>query len=568
MNNGIPRLLSSRALSTTRRKMPDSLTIAVFSTAIVLGILRFLSDEQQQSQLGWGWNAFLLLSAIYLVLSLYSTVIYPELVSPLRYVPRANRWLPRKLYNQLVLQKTPVEVLTQIARERPGNSLLALREPTGVTLLVTEPSVVTELLVSHASDFEKPTALQGFFKLLTLDGLLTVTGDQHKSLRKRSLGHFSFRSVKELYPLMWRHALHFAKAVETKLDGVVKDENGSLTGTVELSDLTNEITINVIGTTVFGRAYEASNDLAFKCLRELLDFFLQPRASTSVYLALTFFSPPWVSRYLAFPLHKAAARTSAALEKLSLQLVAEKKANLEKDGHGADLASHMIQSGNFKDYEIASQLLTYMIAGQETTAATIKWIAYLLAKDPDRQTLLRKEVSSALDDNTTEEDIADILEGFPYLNGVINETLRLYPTVPLTQREAVRDTTLGGHHIPAGTSIYLSPWLIQRKEEVWGPAAEQFCPERWIRVEDGQQKFDPSGGMKRNVDFLTFLHGPRNCIGQNFAKAELRCLTAALAMNFEWAIDKTDQDIAVSGVVTINPEGGLPLRVKTLRKSH
>lgn len=114
---------------------------------------------------------------------------------------------------------------------------------------------------------------------------------------------------------------------------------------------------------VFGRTYEASNDLAFRRLRELLNFFLQPRFSTSIHLALTFFSPPWVSQYLAFPLHQAASRTSVDMENLSLQLVKEKRDRLDADPQIADLASHMIRSGHFTDYEIASQLLTYMIAG-------------------------------------------------------------------------------------------------------------------------------------------------------------------------------------------------------------
>lgn len=117
-------------------------------------------------------------------------------------------------------------------------------------MLVTKPSVLAEALISRASDFEKPKALQGYLKQLTLDGLLVVSGEQHKSLKKRSLSHFNFRAVKNLYPLMWRHALHFANAVEADFQGTKEQHNSTCRGIVELADLTTEITVNVIGTTV------------------------------------------------------------------------------------------------------------------------------------------------------------------------------------------------------------------------------------------------------------------------------------------------------------------------------
>lgn len=166
-------------------------------------------------------------------------------------------------------------------------------------------------------------------------------------------------------------------------------------------------------------------------------------------------------------------------------------------------------------------------------------------------------------------DIGSTLEGLPFLNAVINETLRLYPTVPLTQRIAVRDTSLAGFHVPTGTFIYISPWLIHRSHDIWGPTADQFCPERWLRIdENGEQKLDASGGMQSNLEFSTFLHGPRNCIGQGFAKAELRCLTAALAISFEWSLDIPGGEIPMRGLVTINPQRGLPLYLKSLSKAR
>ena len=162
-------------------------------------------------------------------------------------------------------------------------------------------------------------------------------------------------------------------------------------------------------------------------------------------------------------------------------------------------------------------------------------------------------------------EIASILEHMPFLNGVLSETLRLYPAVPVTWRTAVQDTSLAGCRVPKGTNIIISPWVINRSPELWGPAADKFQPERWIVHEDEdiqKQNSHSKGGATNNNDFLTFLHGPRNCIGQGFARAELRCLIAVMALRFEWTLDMDERDVVMGGSVTIKPQRGLHLRLK------
>lgn len=73
-----------------------------------------------------------------------------------------------------------------------------------------------------------------------------------------------------------------------------------------------------------------------------------------------------------------------------------------------------------------------------------------------------------------------------------------------------------------------------------------------------------TGGASSNYDFMTFLHGPRSCIGQNFARAELRCLLAAMASRFEWTLDMAVEDVVPGGAITIKPQNGLHLRLKAV----
>lgn len=150
---------------------------------------------------------------------------------------------------------------------------------------------------------------------------------------------------------------------------------------------------------------------------------------------------------------------------------------------------------------------------QETTAASICWACYLLAKHQDLQVKLREEVMQASLD--TSADLGVTLEQLPYLNGIIQETLRLYPAVPMTMRQCFKDSQVGSHFIPQGTIFVISMWLINRSRDVWGEDADFCRPERWIN-EDGRP--NQTGGTKSNYNFLTFLHGPRSCIGRGSAR--------------------------------------------------
>jgi cytochrome P450 len=199
----------------------------------------------------------------------------------------------------------------------------------------------------------------------------------------------------------------------------------------------------------------------------------------------------------------------------------------------------------------------------ETTSSAFTWTCYLLAIHPKIQSILRAEIRSALplsQDMNSDDEIANIMERLPYLNAIINETLRLYPTVPVTIRVARQDTHLVGHYVPKGTEIMISPWLINRSKHVWGEDAEQFRPERWIDQDTG--KPNNMGGAASNYDYLTFLHGPRSCIGQGFAKAELRCMVAAMVRKFEWDLDMDQKDVIPGGAITIKPMKGLHVKLR------
>lgn len=197
----------------------------------------------------------------------------------------------------------------------------------------------------------------------------------------------------------------------------------------------------------------------------------------------------------------------------------------------------------------------------ETTASALTWTCLLLCQHPDVQERLRAEIHERIPSGDTPITWSD-LESMPLLNGVCQEVLRLYPTVPATLRESVRDTTIAGKHVPKGTRVILCPYAINRSPEFWGDSGDDFIPERWIDTDkNGNPIVNNTGGASTNFAQITFLHGQRSCIGKDFARAELRCAVAGVVGRFKFELQDPKQVIHIAGAVTTKPVEGMHLKM-------
>ncbi len=161
------------------------------------------------------------------------------------------------------------------------------------------------------------------------------------------------------------------------------------------------------------------------------------------------------------------------------------------------------------DGQLVSEIMTIIVAGHETTASTLNWAWYLLSENP----VAEEKLSSELD-TLVGSDFPDLndLPKFTYTRNVIEETLRLYPAGWLMTRRALKDDQLGEYFVPAGTEVYISPYLIQRHPGFW-QASDRFEPDR----------FEPGQSRDRHpMTMLPFSAGPRKCIGEFFARIEMQ----------------------------------------------
>ena len=198
------------------------------------------------------------------------------------------------------------------------------------------------------------------------------------------------------------------------------------------------------------------------------------------------------------------------------QLIARRRA--QTAAQLPDVLSALIDSG-MDDELIKDQLLTMLIAGHDTSTALLAWALYLLSIHDDAMERARAEVETALG---AEPPTLAQIQLLGYLDGVIKETLRLYPPIHLGSRIAAVDVPFRDYLIPAGTRVLYSIYLTHRDERYW-PAPKIFDPER----------FAPErAGHRPAYTYLPFGAGPRNCIGAAFAQVEAKVVLARLLQRF------------------------------------
>ncbi|KAM0322562.1 hypothetical protein ACHAQA_009409 [Verticillium albo-atrum] len=490
--------------------------------------------------------------------------LHPRFFSPLRHLPGPRAFLS-DTHRGLIVKKGPSgDLFLRLAERYPGQDMIVLGAA-GTEIFVTNPRLLADVLVHNCYDFAKPARISSFLRHILGDGLIIVEGNQHKFLRKNTMPAFHFRHIKDLYPMMWTKAEVLTKTLNQEIASTpIVGMKGS--SVVDLTTWASKVTLDIIGVAGLGRnlnTLEKSDDP----LHEIYSQLLEPTPEKLVYSMLGLGLGLSFVRLLPWKLNAMFAEATEALNSLCGQMIQEKRTAIQEKGdEHFDILSLLIKSNNFSDTALKDQLLTFLAAGHETTASALTWACYLLAKQPELQRKVRQEVLEGIPSELTGSatfDLAGVLEQLPYLNGTINESLRLYPTVPITLRQALRDTQIGDQFIPKGTDIVISIWYVNRSPEIWGPDAGEFRPERWI-TDDG--KPNQNGGSSSNYDFLTFLHGPRSCIGQGFAKAEMRCLLAAMAMSFTWDLAMDDEKVVPKGVITIKPANGMYLKLTPLRK--
>ncbi|KAI7815710.1 cytochrome p450 [Rhyzopertha dominica] len=201
------------------------------------------------------------------------------------------------------------------------------------------------------------------------------------------------------------------------------------------------------------------------------------------------------------------------------------------------------------DQEIEDEVHTFMFEGHDTTATSLCFTLYLLAGHADIQEKAYEELNGIFGDDDRDCTHQD-LQNMQYLELVIKESLRLYPSVPSFAREVVEDVDYYGRMIPKGTTVHIFAYAIHRDPSIY-PEPEKFDPERFRNIKD-----------KSPYAYIPFSAGPRNCIGQKFAMLELKSTLCKLLRRYKFRPAVPEHKLVLSPDTILRSRSGVRVKIE------
>lgn len=205
-----------------------------------------------------------------------------------------------------------------------------------------------------------------------------------------------------------------------------------------------------------------------------------------------------------------------------------------------------------------------IFAGHDTTANTLTWTLYELARQPEIQNRLRSDIDRVIDVELRRELTYDDLSALPYLTRVLHETLRLWPIVHYGSfRELVRPAKVKGANgatvdVPAGTCVQIPHYSVHHSEESWGPTVNEYNPDRdfrdkelWGETRDGKPLF--RAWNPRSERFFPFQSAPRQCLGMNYAQMVMRVMLTSILRTFDITLAEQTEGVERSDMSIARP---------------
>lgn len=248
----------------------------------------------------------------------------------------------------------------------------------------------------------------------------------------------------------------------------------------------------------------------------------------------------------------------AEVHEFAKNIVREKKEVLKNKSSldSTDLLSRFLSSGNSDEDFVTDIVISFILAGRDTTSAALTWFFWLLFKNPDTEDKILNEINEK-----SELPVFDEVKDMVYTHASLCESMRFYPPIPTNGKEAVSDDVLpDGTVVKKGTRVAYIPYAMGRLEELWGSDWQDFRPERWL-------KRDPVAGKWSFVardpyTYPVFHAGPRICLGKEMAFLQMKRVVAGVLRRFQVVPVMEDGGEPVyTADLAAKMKGGFPVRI-------
>ena len=422
---------------------------------------------------------------------------------------------------RLALRSFPTLPAYLLRTIRERGTVVRFRNMRRDIYVFAEPALVEEVFVTKASAFLKGRGTQ---RLVALIGRGLLSSEQPQHLRHRRLVQPAFhrRRVDEYGRIMVERTLALVRGWEA----------GRL---VDVDREMNRLALDIVSRSLFGR--DLSADVGN--VASALDAALSTFAFRMLPFAEAFDDVP-------IPPTRRLRAARATLDAIVYRMIAEHRAGA---GDASDLLSMLLASEDddrqLDDDRVRDEAMTILLAGHETTANALAWTFYLLARNPDVERRLHRELDRVLGDR---DPSVDDLPALAYVRAILAETMRLYPPAWITSRYAARPVEIGPYRLRAGDVAMVSQFVSHRDPRYF-PDPERYDPERWLGDAPPKFAYFPFGG------------GNRLCIGESFAWMEGILAIATIARRVR-LVRAGEADVATLPLVTLRPRSEIRARVE------
>ena len=448
--------------------------------------------------------------------------------------------LPTELPVHTPLVNTPMGLLESLRAAR-RNLLsiipeIATRQPmvsgkTGTRWhMVMDPEAIRTMLLDRVDNYPKSLVTKNLLRPAIGDSLFIAEGAHWRWQRRAAAPVFSHRNVMNLAPIM-------SAAAERSAERIARAGKHA----INLHDDMVATTFDVISDVTF------SGDGAFdrEGVHRAIDNYIDAAGKVSLFDILGF--PDWVPRPGRLVSGKAVRQMKTVADS-----AIEARAARERDGAVLDLLDLLLAGEDpetkrkMNVSELRDNLLTFIVAGHETTALALSWALYLCAFDMGVQKRAREELRAVCADATVR---GGDVENLPLVRQIVEEAMRLYPPAGIISRTAQAPDTLCGREIRKGDTVMVPIYALHRNHLLWDDP-DAFRPERFA-----DRKSVP------RYAYLPFGDGPRICIGASFAIQEAVIILGTLLSRFRFTrIEGRDPEPVM--IITLRPEGGVWLQAE------
>jgi cytochrome P450 len=390
--------------------------------------------------------------------------------------------------------------------------------------LVSGPAGVNHVLAENNKNYGKQT--RGFKNLRRVlgNGLLTAEGDFWKRQRRIAQPAFHRERISSFGATMVRAAERSAGRLE------------QTRAPVDVAEEMMRLTLQIVGETLLGADISSEADRVGGVMGEML------RSTNERMTRMVDLPPPLPTRS-----NLRLRRWLSVLDAVVLRIIEERRKK-----PGPDLVSMLIAARDadtgeaMTDAQLRDEAMTIFLAGHETTANALTWTWMLLSRHPAAARELRAELSAELQGQSpTVEDLPRLR----YTRRLLEESLRLYPPAWMIARSATGADEIGGYEIPAGSIVFVSPFIVHRNPRVW-ENPEGFDPAR----------FSSETALAKGA-YFPFGGGPRQCIGNGFAMMEAQLVLATIAQRVQLEL-VPGHPVELEPSVTLRPRYGMRMTVR------